>query len=142
MDDPYDLGRFVAAQADVYPRALAELEAGQKRSHWMWFIFPQIAGLGSSPMAQRYAISSLDEALAYLAHPTLGARLRACTAAVNRVSGRSAHAIFGSPDDMKFRSSMTLFGDAAPGEPCFAEALATYFGAEPDTLTLARLGKR
>ena len=142
MDDPFDLGRFVAAQANIYPRALAELEAGQKRSHWMWFIFPQIAGLGSSPMAQRYAIGSLDEAVAYLGHPTLGARLRACTAAVNRVSGRSAHAIFGSPDDMKFRSSMTLFGIAAPGEPCFAEALATYFGGEPDRATLTKLGKR
>ena len=142
MDDPYDLERFVAAQASVYPRALAELEAGQKRSHWMWFIFPQIAGLGSSPMAQRYAIGSLDEALAYLGHPTLGERLRACTAAVNRVSGRSARAIFGSPDDMKFRSSMTLFGIAAPGEPCFAEALTNYFGAEPDALTLAKIGSR
>lgn len=141
MADTYELGRFVEAQAGVYARALAELEAGEKRSHWMWFIFPQIAGLGSSPMAQRYAIGSLDEARAYLAHPVLGERLRACTAAVNRVSGRSAHAIFGSPDDMKFRSSMTLFSAAAPDEPLFAEALATYFAAEPDPLTLAKLGK-
>jgi len=141
MADTYDLDRFVAAQAGVYPRALAELEAGEKRSHWMWFIFPQIAGLGSSPMAQRYAIGSLDEARAYLGHPVLGARLRTCTTAVNRVSGRSARAIFGSPDDVKFRSSMTLFSVAAPDEPLFAEALATYFGAEPDPLTVATLGK-
>jgi len=141
MADTYDLDRFVAAQAGVYPRALAELEAGEKRSHWMWFIFPQIAGLGSSPMAQRYAIGSLDEARAYLGHPVLGARLRTCTTAVNRVSGRSARAIFGSPDDVKFRSSMTLFSVAAPDEPLFAETLATYFGAEPDPLTVAKLGK-
>jgi uncharacterized protein (DUF1810 family) len=139
MADTYDLGRFVDAQAGVYARALTELEDGEKRSHWMWFIFPQIAGLGTSAMAQRYAIGSLDEARAYLAHPTLGERLRACTAAVNRVSGRSAHAIFGSPDDVKFRSSMTLFAAAAPEEPLFAEALAKYSGATPDPLTLAKL---
>ncbi|MCJ2073028.1 DUF1810 domain-containing protein [Methylobacterium sp. J-030] len=139
MAEPYDLDRFVEAQAGIYARAVAELEAGEKRSHWMWFIFPQIAGLGSSPMARRYAIGSLEEARAYLEHPTLGERLRACTAAVNRVSGRSAHAIFGSPDDVKFRSSMTLFAAAAPDEPLFAEALATYFEAEPDPLTLAKL---
>lgn len=141
MADAYDLGRFIDAQAGVYARALAELEAGEKRSHWMWFIFPQIAGLGSSPMAQRYAIGSLAEARAYLGHPVLGERLRDCTAAVNRVSDRSAHAIFGAPDDVKFRSSMTLFAAAAPDEPLFAEALAKYFGAEPDPLTLARLGR-
>ncbi|MEL6062638.1 MULTISPECIES: DUF1810 domain-containing protein [unclassified Methylobacterium] len=140
MADTYDLSRFVEAQAGVHARALAELEAGEKRSHWMWFIFPQIAGLGSSPMAQRYAIGSLDEARAYLGHPTLGERLRACTAAVNRVSGRSAHAIFGSPDDVKFRSSMTLFAAAAPDEPLFAEALTRYFNGEPDPKTLAKLG--
>jgi uncharacterized protein (DUF1810 family) len=138
--DAYDLGRFVEAQEGVYPRALAELQAAAKRSHWMWFIFPQIAGLGSSPMAQRYAIGSLGEARAYLDHPLLGARLRACTAAVNAASGRSAHAIFGSPDDMKFRSSLTLFARAAPDEPVFAEALARYFGGAPDPLTLAKLG--
>ncbi|MCX4198386.1 DUF1810 family protein [Methylobacterium organophilum] len=114
MTDTYELGRFVAAQEGVYPRALAELQAGDKRSHWMWFVFPQIAGLGASPMAQRYAIGSLAEAEAYAAHPVLGARLRACTAAVNAVAGRSAHAIFGSPDDLKFRSSMTLFARAVP----------------------------
>jgi uncharacterized protein (DUF1810 family) len=139
MDDAYDLGRFVAAQEGVYPRALAELQAGEKRSHWMWFIFPQIAGLGSSPMAQRYAIGSVDEARAYLAHPLLGPRLRTCTAAVNAVTGRSAHAIFGSPDDVKFRSSMTLFAAAAPDEPGFTEALARYFAGSPDPLTLEKL---
>lgn len=142
MAEPYDLDRFVAAQAGVYDRALAELRAGEKRSHWMWFIFPQIAGLGSSPMARRYAIGTLDEARAYGAHPVLGARLRACTAAVNGVTGRTAHVIFGSPDDMKFRSSMTLFARAAPEEPGFAEALARYFGGEPDPLTLAELGSQ
>lgn len=141
MEDVYDLDRFVEAQAGVYPRVLAELLAGEKRSHWMWFIFPQIAGLGASAMAQRYAIGSLAEARAYLAHPILGERLRACTAAVNAVSGRSAHAIFGAPDDVKFRSSMTLFAAAAPDEPLFAEALATYFGGAPDPLTLAKLGQ-
>ena len=139
MGDTYDLDRFVAAQEGVYSRALAELRAGEKRSHWMWFVFPQIAGLGSSPMARRYAIASLDEARAYLGHPLLGQRLRACTEAVNAVSGRTASAIFGSPDDMKFRSSMTLFEAAAPGEPAFAEALARYFAGSPDPLTLRRL---
>ncbi|KNY20998.1 DUF1810 domain-containing protein [Methylobacterium sp. ARG-1] len=140
MAEPYTLERFVAAQEGVYERALTELRAGEKRSHWMWFIFPQVAGLGSSPMAQRYAIGSLDEAKAYLAHPVLGDRLRACTAAVNGVTDRSAHAIFGSPDDVKFRSSMTLFTRAAPEEPLFAEALARYFDGKPDPLTLAKLG--
>ncbi|MEH3061966.1 MAG: DUF1810 domain-containing protein [Methylobacterium radiotolerans] len=140
MSDTYDLGRFVAAQEGVYGRALAELQAGDKRSHWMWFIFPQIAGLGASPMAQRYAIGSLAEAQAYAAHPVLGARLRACTAAVNAVAGLSAHAIFGSPDDLKFRSSMTLFARAVPGEPVFADALARYFDGDPDPRTLAKLG--
>jgi len=139
--EPYDLDRFVAAQEGVYTRALAELQAGEKRSHWMWFIFPQIAGLGSSPKAQRYAIGSLGEAGAYLEHPVLGPRLRTCTAAVNAVAGRSAHAIFGAPDDVKFRSSMTLFAAAAPDEPLFAQALTQYFGGSPDPLTLAKLGR-
>ncbi|KST57928.1 calpastatin [Methylobacterium sp. GXS13] len=140
MAEPYNLERFVAAQEGVHERALAELRAGEKRSHWMWFIFPQIAGLGFSPMAQRYAIGSLDEARAYLAHPVLGDRLRACTAAVNGVTGRSAHVLFGSPDDVKFRSSMTLFTRAAPQEPLFAAAMVRYFDGEPDPLTLAKLG--
>jgi uncharacterized protein (DUF1810 family) len=138
-DDPFDLQRFVEAQDGVYARALAELKRGRKESHWMWFIFPQLSGLGSSPMAQRYAIGSLDEARSYLAHSVLGQRLREVTAAVNGLEGRSAHAIFGSPDDFKFRSSMTLFQAAAPEEPAFAAALAKYFGGEPDPKSLALL---
>ena len=140
MADAYDLGRFVEAQDGVFTRALAELQAGEKRSHWMWFVFPQIAGLGSSPMAQLYAIGSLGEARAYLDHPILGERLRTSTAAVNAVTGRTARAIFGTPDDMKFRSSMTLFAAAAPDDSLFAEALARYFGGAPDPLTCAKLG--
>ena len=142
MDDGYDLKRFVDAQAGSYKRALSELRAGAKRSHWMWFVFPQIAGLGTSAMAQRYAIVTLDEARAYLGHELLGSRLHACTAAVNGLTGRSAQAIFGSPDDMKFRSSMTLFALAAPDEPAFTSALATYFGGIADPLTLDRLAVR
>lgn len=139
MDDPFNLERFVQAQAGVYATAVAELRAGAKRSHWMWFVFPQIAGLGSSAMAQRYAISGLDDARAYLAHPLLGPRLRECVDAVLAVERRSAHAIFGSPDDLKFRSSLTLFREAAPHEPRFQAALDRYFGGEPDPATLARL---
>lgn len=142
MEDAYDLRRFVEAQAGSYAGALAELRAGTKRGHWMWFVFPQIAGLGTSPMARRYAIATLDEAQAYLGHAVLGARLRACTAAVNGLTGRSARAVFGSPDDMKFRSSMTLFARAAPDEPAFQVALATYFGGVEDPLTLDRLAAR
>ncbi|THD77120.1 MAG: DUF1810 domain-containing protein [Phenylobacterium sp.] len=134
--DPFHLQRFVDAQAGVYETALAELIAGDKRSHWMWFVFPQVAGLGLSPTAQRYAIGSLAEAQAYLAHPMLGPRLCACTAAVNAVEGRSAHQVFGSPDDLKFRSSMTLFREAAPDEPAFATALRKYFDGEADPRTL------
>jgi uncharacterized protein (DUF1810 family) len=141
MRDPFDLQRFVGGQAGVYAMALAELRAGDKRTHWMWFVFPQITGLGASPMAQRYAIGSLEEARAYLAHPLLGARLRECTAAVNAVRGRSARAIFHSPDDLKFRSSMTLFREAAPEDALFRTALATYFAGEPDPRTLAILGR-
>ena len=141
MEDAYDLRRFVEAQDGIHGRALAELRAGEKRSHWMWFVFPQIAGLGSSAMARRYALASPDEARAYLAHPLLGDRLRACTAAVSALDGRSARAVFGSPDDVKFRSSMTLFAHAAPDEPLFAAALAKYFGGEADPLTLAKLAQ-
>ncbi|MFC6788786.1 DUF1810 domain-containing protein [Methylobacterium komagatae] len=137
-DDPFDLRRFVSAQEDVYERALSELRAGAKRSHWMWFIFPQIAGLGSSPMAQLYAIGSLDEARAYLAHPILGPRLRDCTEATLRAGG-TAHALFGSPDDIKFRSSMTLFGRADPEEPLFLKALTRFYGGAEDPKTLERL---
>jgi uncharacterized protein (DUF1810 family) len=139
MSDPFDLTRFVEAQATTYEAALAELRAGRKRSHWMWFVFPQVAGLGASPMAQRYAISGIEEARAYLQHPILGPRLRACTEAVNAVEGRSAHEIFGSPDDLKFRSSLTLFAQAAPDEPWFRKALETYFDGAPDPRTLQAL---
>jgi uncharacterized protein (DUF1810 family) len=140
MNDPYDLVRFVTAQQDSYDRVLAELTAGHKRSHWMWYMFPQIAGLGFSAMAQRYAISSLDEARAYLQHPVLGPRLRACTKAVNQVTGRSARDIFGTPDDAKFRSSMTLFARADAEVPDFRIALTRYFDGAEDPHTLAKLG--
>jgi len=136
MDDPYDLERYVRAQQPVFAQVCAELAAGRKQSHWMWFIFPQLRGLGSSPMAERYAIDSLAEACAYLAHPLLGERLRTCTQLVNRVEGRSAQAIFGYPDYLKFRSSMTLFARAAAkGSEAFGEALAKYFAGEEDPLT-------
>ncbi len=138
-DDPFDLQRFVDAQTPVYDRVLLELREGRKRAHWMWFIFPQIAGLGSSPMAQRYAIASRAEAAAYLAHPVLGSRLRECTRLVAATEGRSIHDILGSPDDMKFYSSMTLFAEAAPADAAFRAALDKYFGGEPDPATLARL---
>ena len=140
VDDPHDLDRFVAAQRDAYGTALAELRAGAKRSHWMWFVFPQIAGLGRSPMAQRYAIRSLAEARAYLAHPLLGRRLRTCTQAANGHPELTALTLFGSPDDAKFRSSMTLFGQADPNEPVFREALAMFFDGRPDPRTLEALG--
>jgi uncharacterized protein (DUF1810 family) len=144
MDDPYDLGRYVSAQQPVYPRVCAELAAGEKRSHWMWFIFPQLRALGSSPTAQHFGIGSLAEARAYLAHPVLGGRLRECTRLVTSVAGRTAEAIFGYPDYLKFRSSLTLFAQAAAGSPAaedriFGEALARYYGGEPDPLTLKLL---
>jgi uncharacterized protein (DUF1810 family) len=138
-NDPFDLQRFVDAQAPVYDRVLLELREGRKRSHWMWFVFPQIAGLGSSPMAQRYAIASRAEAAAYLAHPLLGSRLRECARLVTATEGRSIHDILGSPDDMKFHSSMTLFAEAAPADADFGAALEKYFGGAPDPATLARL---
>ncbi len=132
-----DLERFVTAQDGVHDTALAELRAGRKRTHWMWFVFPQIAGLGSSPTAQQYAISSLDTARAYLAHPVLGPRLREAAEAVLGVEGRTASAIFGYPDDLKLRSSMTLFARAA-GEPSvFQQVLDRYYdGPDPRTLAL------
>lgn len=142
MDDGFDLNRFVEAQTGVYETALAELRGGRKRSHWMWFIFPQITGPGSSAMARRYAIGSLAEARAYLAHPLLGERLRTCTRAVNAWEDRSAHTLFGAPDDVKFRSSMTLFAQADPDAPDFTRALATFFDGRPDPLTLERLSQR
>ncbi|MBB2963798.1 DUF1810 domain-containing protein [Methylobacterium sp. R2-1] len=142
MEDAFGLNRFVEAQDSVYESALAELRSGRKRSHWMWFIFPQLAGLGSSAMARRYAIGSLAEAQAYLAHPLLGERLRICTRAANACEDRSAHALFGAPDDVKFRSSMTLFARADPKAPDFARALATFFDGQPDPLTLEKLSQR
>jgi uncharacterized protein (DUF1810 family) len=134
-DDPFNLNRFVEAQASVIDTVLLELKRGKKQSHWMWFVFPQIAGLGFSSMAQKYAISSLDEARAYLGHPVLGDRLRKCVELVLQVENRSAHQIFGSPDDMKFRSSLTLFSEAT-GEEVFLRALDEYFGGVPDSATL------
>jgi uncharacterized protein (DUF1810 family) len=138
MGDPYDLQRFVDAQAPVIDRVRDELAQGRKRSHWMWFVFPQIAGLGFSAMAKRYAIASLDEAKAYLDHPILGPRLENCTRLAVAVDGRSAHDIFGSPDDMKFHSSMTLFAAAAP-DGVFTKAIEKYFAGKDDPETLARL---
>jgi uncharacterized protein (DUF1810 family) len=138
-DDPFDLQRFVDAQATVYERVRAELSNGRKQSHWMWFIFPQIAGLGHSPMAQRYAISSLDEAKAYLAHPVLGRRLRECTRLMVQVDGKPAYEILGPPDDMKFHSCMTLFARAAPQDEIFKAALDKYFDGGADASTLAKL---
>jgi uncharacterized protein (DUF1810 family) len=134
-----NLERFVEAQAPVYARALAELRAGQKQSHWMWFIFPQIAGLGHSPMAQHFGIQSLEEARAYLAHPLLGARLCECCEAVLAVDGESAHAIFGAPDDLKFCSCLTLFAQAAPDDALFRALLEKYYDGEDDPLTLQQL---
>jgi len=139
MSDTYDLARFLSAQAGVHDQVLAELRAGRKRSHWMWFVFPQLAGLGHSAMAQRYAIGSLDEARAYLAHPVLGERLRECCRLLLEAAGGDAHAIFGSPDDLKFHSSMTLFDRAAPEETVFRRCLQKYFGGRADALTLAGL---
>ena len=140
-DDPYNLQRFIDAQTPVYDRVCAELRAGEKQSHWMWFIFPQIAGLGFSPTSRFFAIQSLDEAKAYLAHPVLGARLRECTKLTLAISGLSALDVFGSPDDMKFRSCMTLFAQASPGDDLFERALRRYFNEEPDPQTLSILGE-
>ncbi len=139
MSDPHDLERFVRAQSGVYATALAELRAGAKRSHWMWFVFPQIAGLGSSDMARRYAIASLAEAKAYLAHPVLGARLRECVEAISRHSSQPATAILGGIDAVKLRSSLTLFSHAADDPAPFDRCLTIFFGGEADPATLERL---
>jgi len=140
-DDQYDLQRFVAAQdaAGTYDRATAELRGGRKTSHWMWFIFPQIAGLGYSPASRTYAISSLDEARAYLAHPVLGTRLIECATILARVPGRSAEQILGEVDALKLRSCVTLFMHAAPGEPVFGQVLDRYFDGIPDPATEQRI---
>jgi uncharacterized protein (DUF1810 family) len=134
-DDPYQLHRFVKAQDPVYVQVCTELKRGIKTGHWMWFIFPQIAGLGTSEMARRFAISSLGEAEAYVKHPVLGKRLQECTALVLKVSGKTAHEIFGSPDDLKFRSCMTLFSRATVKNPVFQDNLTKYFNGKPDPLT-------
>ena len=135
------LERFAAAQEGIYQQVVKELSAGRKRSHWMWFIFPQLAGLGYSATAQRYAIGGLAEARAYLEHPVLGARLRECSALVLAVQGATVHGIFGSPDNMKFHSSMTLFAMASPDEALFRDCLDKYFGGVPDQATLDLLHK-
>lgn len=135
-DDPFDLNRFLRAQAGVYSVALAELKAGCKRSHWMWFVFPQIDGLGFSETTRRYSIKSLDEARAYLAHPVLGMRLVACTEALLALEGRSAREIFGRPDDMKLQSSMTLFARISPAASGFSAVLDRYFGGVRDQRTV------
>ena len=137
--DPHDLQRFVAAQAQVYDQALGELRAGAKRSHWMWFVFPQLKALGRSATAQRFGIVDLDEAAAYWRHPLLGPRLKACTEALLAIDGRSALQILGAPDDLKLASSMTLFARAAPEEPVFGRALDKYFDGRPDVRTLELL---
>ena len=138
-DDPYDLQRFVEAQDPVIEGVREELRSGRKRTHWMWYVFPQLEGLGRSRTAQRYAIGSREEAEAYLAHPILGPRLRECTEVVNGLEGRSASGIFGSPDDLKFRSSMTLFDTVADDSGPFRTALRRYYDNEPDTKTLELL---
>jgi uncharacterized protein (DUF1810 family) len=139
--DPFHLQRFLDAQAPVYERVCQELREGRKRSHWIWFIFPQIQGLGSSSMAAKYAIASRAEAEAYLAHPVLGARLGECVGLVNQVQGRTIEAILGYPDDMKFRSSLTLFLKVRPENQVLKQALDKYFAGQPDVLTLERLGQ-
>ena len=138
-DDPHDLNRFVEAQRDVYARALAEIRAGRKRSHWMWFVFPQLAGLGLSATSRRYAIRDLAEARAYLDHPILGKRLAECAEAALGVEGRSAFEVFGSPDDMKLRSCATLFSRVSPPGSVFHRLLDKYFGGEPDDRTMSLL---
>jgi len=139
VSDRFNLQRFVDAQASVYQEVRRELRAGRKESHWMWFIFPQIAGLGTSPTSVRFAIASLDEARAYLAHPVLGPRLRECAKLAVDVEGRTAREIFGPVDEMKFRSSVTLFAQAAPDEDVFQRCIDKYFAGSHDPATLARL---
>jgi uncharacterized protein (DUF1810 family) len=139
MSDPYDLQRFVRAQDANFESAREELRRSRKTSHWMWYVFPQIEGLGHSATSQKFAIKSRNEAVAYLAHPLLGTLLTECTNIVNALHGRTASEIFGSPDDMKFRSSMTLFHEVSPGTDMFKEALVKYFGGKADPRTLERM---
>jgi len=146
MGDSFNLRRFLDAQdgrdgmATIYERALEELRTGQKLTHWMWFVFPQLAGLGQSYMAQKFAINSLEEARAYLAHPILGPRLRACVAALNELEGSTAHEIFGFPDDLKLQSCLTLFAHAADDNADFLAALAKYYGGDVDQASVRLLG--
>ena len=139
MDAPFMLERFVDAQNPVYDRACAELQQGRKRSHWMWFIFPQIAGLGHSPLATKFAISSLEEAKAYIGHPIIGPRLIHCTKLVCDTEGRTINEILGYPDDLKFRSCMTLFSHATPDNQVFEDALQKYFEGQYDPLSVERM---
>lgn len=141
MVDPFDLERFVQAQDPVIDAVRRELRAGRKSTHWMWFVFPQLRALGRSPAAQRYGIASLAEAQAYMAHPVLGSRLVECAELVRAVQGRTAHEIFGSPDDLKLRSSMTLFAAAAPEVAVFTDVIRKYFRGMPDPLTVDLLAK-
>ena len=138
-DDPHDLQRFVDAQRDVMPRVLDELRRGSKESHWMWFVFPQLRGLGRSATARRYGIASIEEARAYWHHPLLGPHLLECTRLLLAVTEKSALEILGSPDDLKLRSSMTLFEQVAPEEPAFAQALGRWYGGVRDAPTLGLL---
>jgi uncharacterized protein (DUF1810 family) len=142
MDDPFNLERFLRAQGSEFDDILSELRQGCKRGHWMWFIFPQLRGLGRSSTADYFGISSRAEAEAYLKHPILGQRLRECTALVNLVEGRSIYAIFGGIDSVKFRSSMTLFADIGSGQEIFERALEKFFSGRADRLTLDLLGRR
>lgn len=139
MDTDFKLERFVEAQAPVYQAVVAELKAGRKTGHWMWFIFPQIAGLGRSATAQKFAISSADEAAAYLAHPLLGPRLRECCALVAAIDDREVDEIFGAPDNLKFHSAMTLFAEIAPDEAVFQDCINKFFDGLPDQATIDRL---
>lgn len=139
LEDPYHLNRFVQAQSNTYERALTEVKSGRKRSHWMWYIFPQFEGLGFSATSQRYAIKSIAEAEAYLSHPILGSRLLECAEAVLQIEGRSAHEIFGSPDDLKLRSCATLFATVSPAGSVFDQLLDRFFQGERDPKTLRLL---
>ena len=142
MNDPFDLQRFVVAQERIHEQALAEIRAGLKRSHWMWFVFPQLAGLAFSPMSQQYAIQNIEEARAYLLHPILGPRLLACAEAALAVQGRSARQIFGSPDDLKLRSCATLFASVSPPDSVFHRLLDKYYDGQSDDRTLGLLNAR
>ncbi|BCI53397.1 hypothetical protein NIIDNTM18_26750 [Mycolicibacterium litorale] len=139
-NDPHDLQRFVDAQDPLYDTVIGELREGRKRSHWMWFVFPQLRGLGRSPTAQHFGIASREEAVAYLAHDLLGPRLRECTRLVLAIEGRSIREVFGSPDDLKLRSSMTLFARCTDDNAEFLDVLARFYGGEQDQATVERLG--